>query len=187
MSEPLSEMELEAVEKLMQRPESIARVLRTLSSLRTERDALKANYAREREKYDQLVKVYEELKHATRTYPAGDRRLRCTSCGAAHLIDTTLSHDDWAKIATENELLCTLCIEERFAEKGIEAECDLHFIGLGLASGREYRALSESFIRMREEAVAENAKLRGLLDVIGDAEPEWRESAVWREARGGNP
>jgi len=31
---------------------------------------------------------------------------------------------------------------------------------------------------------AESAKLRSLLDVIVDAEPEWRESAVWREALG---
>jgi len=41
MAEPMSEMELESVEKLMQRPESIAKVLRELSDLRAERDALK--------------------------------------------------------------------------------------------------------------------------------------------------
>jgi len=37
---------------------------------------------------------------------------------------------------------------------------------------------------LSQDADAEREKLRGLLDVIGDAEPEWRESAVWREALG---
>lgn len=87
-----------------------------------------------------LINEVERLRHATRLRP--DYQLRCDGCGAPHWIDTSLPSEIWNQIAETDSQLCVLCIEERLAAKGLQAEALFYFAGKYLTDGTA-RLLSE--------------------------------------------
>jgi len=75
----------------------------------------------------------ERLTHANRTRE--DYDLHCTQCGKAHILDTVLPSEIWNQIAAPEDLLCTLCIDDRLAAKGLTfSEAEFYYGGPALQS-----------------------------------------------------
>lgn len=78
-----------------------------------------------------------------RTRP--DYDLRCDRCNAPHNLDTSIPSDVWNVIVERGQhpddlytLLCTLCIDDLMAEKGLACEAEFYFVGSALKS-KPYR------------------------------------------------
>lgn len=63
-----------------------------------------------------------------------DYALRCEECGRAHILDTSLPSHIWNQIAKPEDILCTVCIDQRLVAQGMTAEAEFYFAGKGLQS-----------------------------------------------------
>lgn len=77
-------------------------------------------------------KENERLQIANRT--RHDYDIYCSACGKAHILDTVIPSEIWNQIAEPNELLCTLCIDERLQDAEFIAEAQFFYAGHGLTS-----------------------------------------------------
>ena len=107
-------------------------------------------------------------RNANRTRP--DYNLRCQECGAAHNLDTSIPSKIWNVIAPDVSILCTLCIDERMAAKGLTAEAEFYFVGKALKS--KLYAESQGDVERQEREVerlqGESAGLRDKMRVTID-------------------
>lgn len=118
--------------------EEFAPLLRALAD---ECDALRATVAR--------------LERAART--RDDYDLRCQNCGAPHNLDTSIPSEIWNQIAEPEDILCTLCIEEKLQAKGLTAKAQFYFSGEALSSQLYQDDLEGIFEDKRDEIAAPDA------------------------------
>jgi hypothetical protein len=59
----------------------------------------------------------------------------CDTCKSPIVVDAILTDEQWALIAEGDYCLCPVCIDERFAAKGMKVEAKFHYMGKGLWSG----------------------------------------------------
>lgn len=97
----------------------------------------------------------EKLEHANRTRE--DYDLYCTQCGRAHILDTVLPNEIWNQIAAPEDLLCTLCIDDRLASKGLKFDnAEFYYSGPALRSS----LYDQHFKARAEKAEAALNKMR---------------------------
>lgn len=129
----------------------------------------------------QLREEVESLTYASRT--RADYDIRCSKCGAAHNVDTSIPSDIWNQIAEPHELLCTLCIDEALNEKGLTCEAAFYFVGDAL-TGKLYSRHEKARADKAEAALAKaTAAICWALGEEGDFQPrgEGQPTYWWRK------
>ncbi len=109
------------------------------------------------------------LERANSTRP--DYDLRCQECGRAHILDTSIPSEIWNQIADPSDILCTLCIDRRMADKGLaSAEAEFYFVGRALTS--KLYAESHGCVAAAERRAQEaEAKIAALTSSEPDMRP----------------
>lgn len=112
-----------------------------------------------------LIARCEAAEKANRTRT--DYDLRCQECGRAHILDTSLPSEIWNQIAKPEDHLCTTCIDDRLAVKGLTAEAEFYFVGNALVS-KLYRDQTEARAEGFREGIEAAAKDLHAHVVLGD-------------------
>ena len=99
----------------------------------------------------------EEIARLTRANRTRhDYDLTCSQCGKAHILDTSLPSEIWNQIAAPEDILCTLCIDERLAAKGLSCLAEFYFVGDALTSklySQDLQEANATLTRQLQEAV----------------------------------
>lgn len=104
-----------------------------------------------------LSQRVDELQKACRT--RADYNLRCQDCGAAHNVDTSLPSHIWNQIAKPEDVLCTLCIDERLQRAGLTCnEAEFYYVGTALRS-KPYKESHGQLAALARRVVEACAKL----------------------------
>jgi hypothetical protein len=89
--------------------------------------------------YAELEAQIARQHYALRTRP--DYDFRCQRCGAPHNLDTSIPSPIWNVIVERESpggdkygALCTICIDDLMAEKGLSGEAEFYFVGRALRS-----------------------------------------------------
>lgn len=65
----------------------------------------------------------------------------CSDCGTKEYADCSVDSKIWNYVASPNEMLCPLCLDERLFAAGISGvECRFYFVGKSLSSAPYYQS-----------------------------------------------
>lgn len=109
------------------------------------------------------AKYIHELReqNAALKHPLERETYACDRCGVANGLDTSLPREQWEAIAGDEwGVLCTWCIDKIAAEKGVQYEAWLYFVG-DSGHSRLYDSDADDYrwVQLYQQAQRENAAL----------------------------